>query len=135
MEARARGGIVYIFAGWLLWQSTGRALAILPVKKVANRLPPGDVGFAVSLECIAVPAALGDGVNIGSAALRTVVGETGLTWLQLKLFGADGADFNRESHFNSVINDKGNATSWRAPKLNKGRMVSDKGRNKAAFWP
>lgn len=70
------GSIVYILASGAVL--AGGRLAILPVKEVANRLPPGCVRFTVSLEGIAVPAALGDGVNIGGAALRTAVGETGL---------------------------------------------------------
>jgi len=81
----------------------GEDLAVLPVKQVANCLPPGRVGFAVSLEGIALPAPLADGITIRSAALRTVVGKTGLAGLQLELLGADSADFNRESHFNSII--------------------------------
>ena len=58
------GSIVYILASGAVL--AGGRLAILPVKEVANRLPPGCVRFTVSLEGIAVPAALGDGSTSGA---------------------------------------------------------------------
>jgi hypothetical protein len=83
---------------------SGNASAILPVKKIANRLPPGLVRLPLAFELIFVHGEPGHRINrVGSAALRTSVGKSRFIRFQFKLFWANGANLDRESHTDSRI--------------------------------
>jgi|ERR1700733_4270835 hypothetical protein len=83
-----------------------KPLAVLAVQKLAYRLPPGLVHFAFRFALVGAHAGLGDRVGfIVGAARRAAVCETGLIRLQLELFGADGADFDRKWHKKLMVID------------------------------
>jgi len=63
--------------------SRERALAVLAVKKVADRLSPGRICFTVP----GIDTTLSRGIGrFGLTALRAAVGKTGLIRLQFELF-------------------------------------------------
>src|ERR1700690_4504859 len=76
-----------------------RQLTIFAVKQVAHGLPARLVRFLLVFSFVGVHAALGCWFSaLRLAALRAAVGETGLVGLQLKLFTANTANLNGESH-------------------------------------
>lgn len=86
-----------------LWRP-GRFLAVLAIKKIADRLPAGLVYFTLSLAFFGVSGALRDRIDglIVRTALRTAIGETRLVRLQFELFRTDDTNFNRKSHTSTV---------------------------------
>ena len=86
------------------WVYLGQRLAILAVQEFAHRLPSSLVRFTRILALVGIHAALScGGSRFGGTALRAAIGETGFIRLQLELFRADGADFDRGSHLLSMI--------------------------------
>jgi hypothetical protein len=82
-------------------------LAIFAIEEFAHGLSPGFIRFPRGLALIGVHATMRFGGTLfGSTTLRTAIGETGLIRFQLKLFPADGTDFDRESHSSSIIRRK-----------------------------
>ena len=79
-------------------------LAILAIKQVAHRLSASFVRFCLSLAFVCVHGLLRFGVSVFRfTARRTAVSKAGLTRLQLELFRADSANFDRKCHFLIMI--------------------------------
>ncbi len=74
-------------------------LAIFAVQQITHRFSASFVRFCQSFALIGVHAPLGCGlIGLRLTASRTAVGKTGLPRLQLKLFPAGRANFDRKCH-------------------------------------
>lgn len=69
---------------------------VFAVEEIADRIPAGCVGFAVTAERVGAP--LRCGVVLFGAAGWAAVGKSWLSGTQLELLATDGADLNREGH-------------------------------------
>jgi hypothetical protein len=82
------------------------ALAVLAVEQVAHRVSPGFVRLRQSLALVGVHAPLGYRISrVRFTTSRTTIRKPRLARLQLKLFRADGADFDRKCHLATYDNN------------------------------
>lgn len=79
-------------------------LTVLTIEQVAHRFSAGLVRAIRSLSFVSIHATLFRRLSgFWVAACRTAVGKAGFIRLQLKLFRADGTNFDRKSHSKSMI--------------------------------
>src|ERR1700722_16965784 len=94
-----------------LAEALGKPLAVLAVEEVAHGSSAGFVRFHLYFAVVGGRALLLCGGGVRFAARRTAVGEAGFVGLQLELLGTDGANSERESHPNIMIQ----ASPWPNP--------------------
>ena len=90
-------------------RAIGKPLTILAVKQVAHRLSSSFVRFYLRLAFFRVHCLLRFGINVlGFTARWAAVGKARFIRLQLELFRADGANFDRKCHPAFMIQPRAN---------------------------